>query len=66
MGLAMPLMGGITVTRMYVIFKERAGKIIPWDVVRSMTRADELCTNYEADDPDHIYWWQEVISSEEV
>lgn len=53
-------------TRMYVIFKERAGKIIPWDVVRSMTRADELCTNYEADDPDHIYWWQEVISSEEV
>lgn len=51
-------------TRMYVIFKEREGKIIPWDVVRSMTRADELCTEYEAQDSNHIYYWYEIISSE--
>jgi hypothetical protein len=51
--------------RMYVIMREREGCALPYDVVHSMTRADELCTEYEAQDLTHIYYWYEVISSEE-
>ena len=37
----------------------------PVDVVSTMTQAEEVCFNLEADDPDGIYYWREVISSED-
>lgn len=37
----------------------------PVDVVSTMTRADEICTKMEAENPEFIFFWREVISSED-
>jgi hypothetical protein len=55
--------------RVYVIIRELEdsfGEV--WsieDVVSSMTKADEICTQLEATNPGQIYYWREVISSED-
>lgn len=54
--------------RVYVIINELEdsfGEV--WsieDVVSSMTKADNICTELEQTNPGHIYYWREVISSE--
>ena len=54
--------------RLYVIINELEdsfGEV--WsieDVVSSMTKADNICTELEQTNPGHIYYWREVISSE--
>jgi hypothetical protein len=37
----------------------------PVDVVSTMDAADTVCTTLETDDPECIYYWREIISSEE-
>lgn len=37
----------------------------PVDIVSTMTKADEVCTKMEAENPGFIYYWREVISSED-
>ena len=37
----------------------------PIDVVSSMTQAEELCYKYENENKDGVYYWREVISSED-
>ena len=57
--------------RMYVIMcdtYDNDNKFLstdPVDVVSTMDAADTVCTTLEADDPECIYYWREVISSEE-
>lgn len=56
--------------RMYVIMCDSydGGEFLetyPEDVVSSLTRAEELCFEYEAKNPDGVYYWTEVISSED-
>lgn len=36
----------------------------PVDVVSSLTEAEELCFQYEAENSNKIYYYREVISSE--
>lgn len=54
--------------RVYVIINELEdsfGEV--WsieDVVSSMAKADSICTELEKNNPGHIYYWREVISSE--
>lgn len=54
--------------RVYVIIcelEDSGGSV--WsieDVVSSMTTADNICTQLEKENPAHIYYWREVISSE--
>ena len=55
--------------RVYVVIRELEdsfGEI--WgieDVVSTMTRADEICNELEAQNPGQLYYWREVISSED-
>ena len=35
------------------------------DIVSTMTRADEICAEMEEENPGFIYYWREVISSED-
>lgn len=55
--------------RMYVIMREDIREYNPfpepYDVVSSMVKADEICMEQEEADITHIYYWREVISSEE-
>lgn len=37
----------------------------PVDVVSSMERAEEVCFEMENESPNDIYYWREVISSED-
>lgn len=37
----------------------------PVDVVDNMETADEKCTALEADNPECVYYWREVVSSED-
>ena len=56
--------------RMYVIMydlyndEEYLGTY-PEDVVSSQELAEELCCDYEEKNPDGVYYWEEVISSED-
>lgn len=57
-------------SRKYVIMRENqfTGEIIPYDVISSMTRAEELTILLESQAPKesgYIYYWNEVISSED-
>ena len=56
--------------RMYVIMcdlydHEQYIETYPEDVVSSLTKAEELCYKYEDENPGNIFYWQEVISSED-
>lgn len=53
--------------RMYVIICDinDSGATCIEDVVSSLTKAEELCFQYEDENPENIYYWQEVISSED-
>lgn len=53
--------------RMYVIMRERISgdDVQPVDVVSSMSKAEDVCYENEIADINHIYYWREVISSEE-
>ena len=37
----------------------------PIDVVSTMSAAEDICNKREKDHPEFIYYWREVISSEE-
>lgn len=37
----------------------------PCDVVSSMNCAEDRCIELEVENPEGVYYWQEVISSEE-
>lgn len=37
----------------------------PVDVVFSLTKAEDICVELEAEDPANVYYWREIISSEE-
>lgn len=37
----------------------------PVDVVSTMTDAERLCFEYETENPECVYYWHEVISSED-
>lgn len=37
----------------------------PVDVVSSLTKAEDICVELEAENPNGVYYWREVISSEE-
>lgn len=56
--------------RVYVILSDtydKDGNLFdtePVDVVSTMTDAEHLCFEYEAENPDSVYYWREVISSE--
>ena len=62
--------GGLGIMkRMYVIMCDLYNgaeylETYPEDVVSSLNQAEELCTEYETNNPDGIYYWREVISSE--
>lgn len=57
--------------RVYVIMcdtyddKDQFVATDPVDVVSTMTDADHLCFEYEAENPDCVYYWREIISSED-
>ena len=54
--------------RAYVIVGERISEAVPevwYAVCHSMTRADELCYEAEAKDPDHVYLWYEIIEEDD-
>ncbi len=38
----------------------------PVDVVSAMETANAVCTTLEGDNPECVYYWREVISSEEL
>lgn len=54
--------------RVYVIMKEHEEENypVPFDVVSSMTKAEEICLEEEAkpENEYYIFWYQSVISSE--
>ena len=56
--------------RMYVIMRDNQDEyerpvIEPIDVVSTMTQAEDICSEKEGTEGDCIYYWREVISSEE-
>lgn len=56
-------------TRMYVIMcdtpdEEGFYNTYPVDVSSSIARAEDLCFQYENENPDDIYYYREVITSE--
>lgn len=55
--------------RMYVIMcdtpdEEGFYNTYPVDVSSSIARAEDLCFQYENENPDNIYYYREVITSE--
>lgn len=54
--------------RAYVVIGEREEEPMPevwYAIAHSMSRADELCYEAEAADPEHVYVWYEVIEEED-
>ena len=55
--------------RMYVIMgdiynDDGSLETLPIDVVSTLDRAEDVCTEFETEYPQNIYFWYEVISSE--
>lgn len=56
--------------RMYVIMgdiyhDDGSLETLPVDVVSDMERADGVCLEFEQEYPSNVYYWREVISSED-
>lgn len=56
--------------RVYVIMCDlfKDGDFIetnPVDVVSTMERAEDVCLEFEQEYPSNVYYWREVISSED-
>lgn len=53
--------------RVYIVYEELEDSNYPTpiDVVSSLDRAETLCYQLESEHLGFIYWWREVISSED-
>lgn len=53
--------------RMYIIYEELEDSDCadPIDVLSSIDKAEEVCFELEDLNPGFIYWWREIISSED-
>ena len=54
--------------RAYVVVGELERDAVPvvwYAVCHSMSRADELAYEAEANDPDHVYVWYEVVEEDD-
>lgn len=56
--------------RVYVVMGDifEDGNLVetnPVDVVSDMERAEDVCLEFEQEYPSNVYYWREVISSED-